>query len=411
MVSRLIGLVLGLLLAAVGFVIAKPVAVAGLPSVSLGDFEGLRGLIGWLALGLGVAAIVTNLWPGRSQPKRRSRPMGAAAPITFADDPPQPTPAPVMAANVGHPVVTQEAPAPAPMPLASMPPLVFEPVRAAAPDPAPQAAPAPAHIAAITPAAVTAAAPAVAWNLAAELPSVQVAAPQPAPVATPVVAPVAAPAAAPVAAPASASPAAAENAPQETFTSLRQQLHATVREERWTEAGRLLQRLPKLALTHRDRMLSAQDLGDFHRSQGRGDDASEAYGQALSYARLLHEIEPEDPIAAADLAGSLVNVGDMASDEGRLDAALGAYEEAVGLRRKAVATGGARRTDRRALSIALERLADAREDRGHRVRALDLYRESVEIAGALAAEDPQRYGADLVGTRTRLTELEERLSI
>ncbi|MBX3481233.1 MAG: tetratricopeptide repeat protein [Caulobacter sp.] len=331
MVTRLIGLLLGLLIGAAGWMIVRPLGDVGptLPPIDLAQFEDLRALIGWGALGLGALALVVNLIPGGRKPARRATTSPFDAPITFADDPPAATP-------VAQPAVQPVAEAP----LTLAPPAT--PVR---------------H----------------------DLPPV---APGPDP----------------------------SGPPQETFGQLRAVLRGKVRAEAWSEAGEILQRLPALALTHHDRMAAAQDLGDFCRGQGRIEDAAEAYGQALSYARLIHEIEPRDPVAAADLAGALINVGDMACDEGRVDAGLGAYEEAVVLRRRLVADHGARRLDRRALSVALERLADAREDRGHRVRALDLYRESLELAGALAAEDPQRYGQELQSTRTRLSELEARLS-
>jgi hypothetical protein len=364
MASRLIGLVLGLLIAAAGWIIIRPLGEIGpaLPVVDLAQFEGLRALIGWGALALGGLAVLVNLWPGRAKPRRRAA-TGASAIITFADDPPAAQPVATPASErplqlIATPIVTPIT--------TTAEPLVFEPAAQAAPVPV-----------------AAASAPVAAHPVAAKPVAPKPLAPKP----------------------------LADGPAQETFGQLREMLRDKVRAEAWPEAGEILQRLPKLALTHRDRMAAAQDLGDFCRSQGRSEDASEAYGQALSYARLMHEIEPADPVCASDLAGALVNVGDMASDEGRLDAALGAYEEAVSLRRRLVADHGARRLDRRALSVVLERLADAREDRGHRVRALDLYRESAEIAGALAAEDPQRYGAELQGTRTRLSELEARLSL
>lgn len=348
MAARLIGLVLGLLIAAAGWIVVRPLVGnigPALPGLDLADFEGLRALIGWGGLALGGLAVLVNLWPSRR--RRRSLPAGYDKPITFADDPPvaQPVanPAPDLKLNLAP-----TAPGPSPFPITAAPPTPM-------PEP-------------------------VAQPVRRDLPRV-------APGLDP------------------------SGPPQETFGHLRAAMKARLREEKWGEAAEMLKRLPKLALTHQDRMIAAQELGDFARGQGRVDDASEAYGQALSYARLIHEIEPADPIAASDLAGALVNVGDMACDEGRLDAALGAYEDAVSLRRRLVTSHGARRLDRRGLSIALERLADAREDRGHRVRALDLYRESLELAGALAAEDPQRYGAELQGTRTRLSELEARLSV
>jgi hypothetical protein len=360
MAARLIGLVLGLLIAAAGWIVVRPLVGdigPAVPGLDLADFEGLRALIGWGALALGGLAVLVNLWPSRKRP--RSLPAGYDRPITFADDPAPPAPVAVPLAN--------PAPKPAPdvkLTLASMAPGPSPfPITAAPPTPMPEPVPPPEPV-----------------PVRRDLPPV---APGPDP----------------------------QGPPQETFGQLRAAMKVRMREEKWGEAAQMLKRLPKLALTHHDRMIAAQELGDFARGQGRIDEASEAYGQALSYARLIHEIEPADPVAASDLAGALINVGDMACDEGRLDAALGAYEDAVALRRKLVAGHGARRLDRRGLSIALERLADAREDRGHRVRALDLYRESLELAGALAAEDPQRYGAELQGTRNRLSELEARLSV
>lgn len=334
MVSRLIGLALGLLLTAIGYLIVTPLgdAVPATPPVDLGAFDGHRALIGWGALALGIAALVANLLPGRAPAKKKTAPaaFGAAGPITFADDP---APGPEPSADPAGLVLEPAPPAASPFPVAPRP-------VAAAPTPA---------------------------------------------------------------------KAVADGPAQQTFSQMRQVLRDKVRAEDWAAAGDIAARLPRLALTHRDRMQAAQDQGDFLRGQGRGEDAAEAYSRALSYARLIHDITPEDPVAAADLAGALVNVGDMAAEEGRIDAAIGAFEQAVDLRR-AVVSVGARRADRRALSIALERLADVREDRGHRSRALDLYRESMALAGALASEDPQRYGADLAVTRQRLGELEARLA-
>ncbi|MDO9222691.1 MAG: tetratricopeptide repeat protein [Caulobacter sp.] len=203
---------------------------------------------------------------------------------------------------------------------------------------------------------------------------------------------------------------AAEVVADQPFAALRDQFKTLVRAESWTEAAALARRLPASAATDEERVTASCDLGDFARSQGASDDAAEAYETALGYARHIHDANPKDVAAMASLAGVLTGVGDAAQDEARLDTAVEAYEEALALRRTVVAAkrDGA---NLRALSLALERLADAREDRGHRVRALDLYRESFDIAGKLAALDPQAYGEDLAVTRRRLAELEARLAL
>ncbi len=193
------------------------------------------------------------------------------------------------------------------------------------------------------------------------------------------------------------------------FGDMRERLRTLVRDEQWSQAAALARRLPASAVSDEERMLASQDLGDFYRSQGVTDEAAEAYGMALGYARKLASEAPSDPVRMASLAGVLTGVGDAAQDEARLDAAVEAYEEALEIRRQLAARDGTD-TARRALSLALERLGDVREDRGHRVRALDLYRESFDIAGKLAAADPQAYGEDLAITRQRLSELEARVS-
>ena len=193
------------------------------------------------------------------------------------------------------------------------------------------------------------------------------------------------------------------------FEAMRSEFKTLVQTEQWSQAAALARRLSASASSDEEHLIAAQDLGDFARSQGAGEEAAEAYETALAYARRLQAATPDDPARIASLAGVLTGVGDSAHDEGRLDAAVESYEEGLALRRRLVTIQNSPDA-RRALSLALERLADAREDRGHRVRALDLYRESFDIAGKLASLDPQKYGEDLQVTRRRLTELEAKLA-
>lgn len=194
-----------------------------------------------------------------------------------------------------------------------------------------------------------------------------------------------------------------------TFAEQRARLVSLSRSESWAEAARALNAMKSLARTDEELAILHRDLGDFARGQGNLDSAAEAYEAAVGHARQVCHDRPSDE-ASELLAGALSGVGDVAEAEGRLDAALAAFEEALALRR---ARGGREAGDpnaQRALSVNLERLADLREDRGHRMRALDLYRESYDIAGRLAAADPARFGPDLAATRTRLNELEAKIS-
>jgi hypothetical protein len=241
------------------------------------------------------------------------------------------------------------------------------------------------------------------------------------PLATPVLAAETAPEAEPVMAPVvlvEPEPALVAVMPPptlvETFAELRARLIELSRTETWPEAARVLTRLLRVAGDDREKALAHRDLGDFARAQGRLDEAAEAYGNAVSYARAVRAARPPTrlgDVSADDLlAGALAGVGDVAEIEGRLNEALSAFEESLALRRS---HGGREAADpgaRRALSITLERLADLREDRGHRMRALDLYRESYDVAARLAAADPARFGADLASTRARLAELEAKVA-
>lgn len=209
----------------------------------------------------------------------------------------------------------------------------------------------------------------------------------------------------PPAAPPPTPPAPHGHAPPEAvgaFAEARRALHAETRAEHWSQAAELVRRLSSLAATDRERMLAAQDRGDFARGQGQADAAAEAYDEALSYARRLGD--------KAALADALINVGDVAYDEQRLEAAVHAYEECLSLRRDLAAGDPTNLSAKRRLSLVLERLADAREDRGHRTRALDLYRESLGVAQHLAAANAARYGKDLEFTRRRVEELEAKIA-
>lgn len=187
-----------------------------------------------------------------------------------------------------------------------------------------------------------------------------------------------------------------------SFAETRQALRSFTRAERWGDAASAVRRLASLASSPMEKILAAQDAGDFARSQGLIEDAAHAYGEALSLARHIG--------AKAQIADALTNVGDMAYDAHRLDKAVEAYDEALSLRRYLLKQAPRDLQAQRALSLALERLADVREDRGHRVRALDLYRESMGISVALASQDPKRFGLDLAITRKRVAELEAKIN-
>lgn len=387
MLGRIIGLLLGLGLAGLAYVVLNPGGLEGqIPALDLGAFENVRLGVALAAGLMGAALVIAALV--RSPARRKARDgLPVIADFKFADDiqdakeaalPEEPRPFPGLT-----PLQTIEAtpiPEPAAFPAVDEG-LSLAPVEDPEPEPAPQAAvPAPL-------AAVAAAAPTL-EPLAEAAHDLVPPNEDPAPVAV---------AQDPEPEPA---PAPVPDTALDDFDAARAELRAQARAEAWGPAAVALQRVSALAVTDRQQMLAAQDAGDFARAQGRTDDAIEAYDQALAYARQA---------GAPDLtADALLNVGDMAYEEHRLDSAVESYEAALALRRQ-IAQETGEPDARRALSIALERLADAREDRGHRTRALDLYRESEAIASELAQGDAARYGADLATTRQRLEELEARI--
>lgn len=371
MLGRIIGLLLGLGLGGLAYVILYPGGLEGqIPVLDLGAFESVRLGVALASGLLGAALVIAALVRGATRKKTRDS-LPVIADFKFADEvqdakeaalPEEPRPFPGLT-----PLQALEAapvPEPAPFPAETAEAVLSEPAQTEPPPPVAEAPP----VEADPPAA-----------LPAPLAAVAAAAPE---------------------APAEPAPEPAAPPTLDDFDAARSDLRMHARAEAWGPAAQALQRVSALAATDAQQMLAAQDAGDFARAQGRTDDAIEAYDQALAYAR-----QAQAPELIAD---ALLNVGDMAYEEHRLDAAVESYEEAVSLRRQ-IAQADDGPVTRRALSIALERLADAREDRGHRTRALDLYRESEAIAAALAAGDAARYGADLATTRQRLSELEARI--
>ena len=65
MIARIVGLLLGLLLAALGWAIVQPAGLLGshLPALSLGPFEPERYGVGYAALALGAVVFVAGLMP------------------------------------------------------------------------------------------------------------------------------------------------------------------------------------------------------------------------------------------------------------------------------------------------------------------------------------------------------------
>lgn len=354
MMARLVGIILGVILATSGYVIGGwGVLGDWAQHLDLGPFEPHRPFVGWAAAITGALLLVAALTP---RPKPKSRPR--VAPVDLGGR--EPVLAPILAVE---PIAAVDAPAE----------VTPEPVERVEPP----------SIIAIDPPGQ----PKLTLSKSETAP---------APTVTAVVM--------------TAADAPTKVAPVETFAELRAKLIALSRTETWPEAARVLSRLLRVASNDREKARANCDLGDFARGQGRLDEAAEAYEEAVSFARSARAARPDDFTADDLLAGALSGVGDVAEMEGRLNEALSAFEEALALRRS---HGGREAADpgaRRALSVSLERLADLREDRGHRMRALDLYRESYDVAARLAAADPARFGADLASTRARLAELEAKVA-
>jgi len=137
MLARLVGIILGLILATSGYVVAGWGSLGNwATNLDLGPFEPHRPIVGVAAAIVGGVLIVAALLP-RPKPKKRK-----AAPMAFGLELAEPQAQPVAAAPQPEPVLTPVA-APAPAPVA--PPVM--PVAAPVPQPAPQAPPRPATFA------------------------------------------------------------------------------------------------------------------------------------------------------------------------------------------------------------------------------------------------------------------------
>jgi tetratricopeptide (TPR) repeat protein len=126
MMARLVGIILGVILAASGYVIAG-LGVLGdwAQNLDLGPFEPHRPFVGWAATITGALLLVAALTP-RSRPKTRRKPAPvdlepapAAAPVMAIEVAPEPEPVvapPVVAPPVATPIVAAAlAPAAAPL--------------------------------------------------------------------------------------------------------------------------------------------------------------------------------------------------------------------------------------------------------------------------------------------------------
>ncbi|MBO9706742.1 MAG: tetratricopeptide repeat protein [Caulobacter sp.] len=121
MMARLVGIVLGAILAATGYVITG-LGVLGdwAQHLDLGPFEPHRPFVGWAATITGAVLIVAALTPrGRRRTRRRTRfaPANLDAPVPTAEAAPMDAPAPrPVAAPVAQPVAAVVPPVEAPPP-------------------------------------------------------------------------------------------------------------------------------------------------------------------------------------------------------------------------------------------------------------------------------------------------------
>lgn len=233
MLARLVGIILGLILATSGYVVAGWGSLGSwATNLDLGPFEPHRPTAGAAAAIVGGGLIIAALLPRRG-PKKKAAPMAfglelepQAQPIMGEPTMAQPSTAqPTMA----QAVTAQPIPAPAPAPMSAPPPQpVATPATAVAP-PRPQAPPSP---------------------------------PRP-----------------------------------ETFAEMRVRLVALAQDGSWAEAARILASMKRAADTDEELAIVYRDLGDFARGQGQTDDAAEAYETAVSYAREVRQARPNDETA------------------------------------------------------------------------------------------------------------------
>jgi tetratricopeptide (TPR) repeat protein len=153
----------------------------------------------------------------------------------------------------------------------------------------------------------------------------------------------------------------------------------------------------------RDLSVSYNEVGDVLMAQGKTQDALDVYEQSLAIAKRLAEQDKSNSGWQRDLSISYDNVGNVLVAKGKLQDALDAYQQGLAIRTLAE-QDKSNSNWQRDLSVSYDKVGYILEAQGKLQNALDVYQQGLEITKRLAEQDKSNsnWQRDLSGTYDRV---------
>ena len=157
----------------------------------------------------------------------------------------------------------------------------------------------------------------------------------------------------------------------------------------------------------RNLSVSYNQLGDFHRALGDGEQALAFFQKALDTAEDLRRRNPNSADFARDLSVSYERLGDFHRALGDGEQALDFFQKALDIAEDLRRRNPNSADFARDLSVSYERLGDFHRALGDGEQALDFYRKSLEIREDLRRRNPQSadFARDLAVSHFKLGQL------
>ena len=138
--------------------------------------------------------------------------------------------------------------------------------------------------------------------------------------------------------------------------------------------------------------VSYNKVGEVLVAQGRIQEALEAYQQDLAIAKRLAEQDKSNPVWQRDLSISYDRVGNVLVAQGRIQEALNAYQQGLNIRRRLAEQDKSNAGWQRDLSISYNKVGEVLEAQGKLPETLDAYQQSLAIAKRLVEQDKSNAG-------------------
>jgi tetratricopeptide (TPR) repeat protein len=139
---------------------------------------------------------------------------------------------------------------------------------------------------------------------------------------------------------------------------------------------------------HLDVGLSYELAGDMLASQGKLDDALNAYQTALAKMKAAAAANPKNAGLQDTIAVEYVHIGDLTNEQGKSADALSAFQTSLDIRQKLVAQDQTNARLLRSLGISTERVAEMQLAQGKLDDASASFQKRLAIAQQVAKNDP-----------------------